>query len=179
MSCLCYGNILVSYTRGVLLNIFVTEFSEIFRKNSNENVVGWLFCIAIVEEQFPISMAYMYRGKSIITGWARLISLHTRSVWETICDALHIPVARIFGSELLESPSSSKHLRNVGLNPSPLPQNEDFDRSWHFGLSWSGPPPPPPPKCRFGQILAFWDYVGTRVWTLIPVSPKDTVSFSQ
>ena len=36
-----------------------------------------------------------------------LISLHIRSMWETICDALHIPVARNFGSKFLECPHSS------------------------------------------------------------------------
>ena len=47
-------------------------------------------------------------------------------------------------------------------------------------LGWVGldhhlpTPTPPPRKFRFGQLL---DYVGTGVWRLIAVSPKDPVSF--
>ena len=68
-----------------------------------------------------------------------IFSLHIRSKWETICDALHIPVARIFGSKFWECPYSLNHqppspshpppkmqiwthrgtLGCVGLNPSP------------------------------------------------------------
>ena len=72
-----------------------------------------------------------------------------------ICDALHIPFARIFGSKFPECPtqvfqecqSGSSHLPNS-------PKNADLDRSWHFGLSWSGPHLPPPK-------MQIWTDLGT------------------
>ena len=72
-----------------------------------------------------------------------VISLHIRSMWETICDALpHSSyqnlAARNFGSKFLECRQ---------------PENADLDRSWHF-----------------------WGFVGTGMWRLIAVSPKDTIS---
>ena len=116
--------------------------------------------------------------------FVRFINLHIRSIWETICDALHIPVARIFGSKFLECLHSSI----AGM------------------LVWTPPSPPPPLKCRFRQILALWvelvwttttpyplpppqmqiwtdlgtlGWVGreARMWRLITVSPVDTISF--
>ena len=50
--------------------------------------------------------------------------------------------------------------------PTPPPKNADLDRSWHFGLSWSGPPPPP------------HQFQGAHMWRPIAVSPVDTISFS-
>ena len=82
----------------------------------------------------------------------------------TICDALHIPVARIFGSKFLECPHSSfsgmlvwstpppkmniwADLGTLDLSSTPLytHTNLNLGRSWHFGfeLVWSTPFPLP------------------------------------
>ena len=68
-------------------------------------------------------------------------------MWETICDSLHIPVARNVGSKFPECPHSM-YFRNVGP---PHPQWKFGGRSCHieFDLVSSTPPP-----WKFGQILS-------------------------
>ena len=56
-----------------------------------------------------------------------IINPHIRSMWETICDALHIPVARNFGSKFLEFPTQV--FQEWSGVP---PPNENLGRSWHF-----------------------------------------------
>ena len=70
----------------------------------------------------------------------------------------------------------------VGLNIPPSPNWTDLGTlgwvclNYHHPSSSPKPLPPPPLKCRFVQILALWDYLGTRVWRLIAVFPKDAIS---
>ena len=92
----------------------------------------------------------------------------------TIC-ALHIPVARIFGSKFLECPHSSISGMLVWTITTPPPRKCRFGQilALRFELVWTTTPPPQ--TCRFGQIMALWDYARTGVWRLIAVSPKDTV----
>ena len=69
------------------------------------------------------------------------VSLHIRSMWETICVALpHSSYQNLAGRICVQNSLSSplKYFRNVGLDH----------------------PPSPPWKCRFGQILALWVWVG-------------------
>ena len=43
--------------------------------------------------------------------------------------------------------------------PAP-PENADLERSWHFGLSWSGPPHPSFPAMQIWTDLATLGWVG-------------------
>ena len=99
-----------------------------------------------------------------------MFSLHIRSVWETICDALPHSSYQNLGFKSLWVPPL-KYLRNVvsRVTAPPPPPNENLVRILHFGfqLVWSNPPAPRPPRT----------YVGAGVWRLVAVSPKDTVLF--
>ena len=69
-----------------------------------------------------------------------LISLHTRSVWETTCDALPHSSYQNFWFKIPWVPPL-KYFRNVGLdNP---PPHENLVRTCYLGfeLFWSTPPP--------------------------------------
>ena len=103
-----------------------------------------------------------------------LVSLHTRSVWESICDTL---------------PHSS--YQNLARLSEFLVRNSLSAPTQVFQKCWSGVPPLPlpPSKWKFGQILAlgtwagldyhpFPTYVRAGVGRRIAVSPKDTVSLS-
>ena len=73
------------------------------------------------------------------------ISLHTRSVWETICDALphssyQIPVGKYFAQNFLSAHPQVFQECWSGVLPPPSPtENENLGRSWRFGfeLLWS------------------------------------------
>ena len=82
-------------------------------------------------------------GLSNIPG-VKLVSLHIRSMWETICDAWACWSGWNFGPNSEEYPL-----------PLPSPENWNLGRSWHFNLSVSESPPPPC-KLKFSQILALW-----------------------
>ena len=94
-------------------------------------------------------------GERIIRGFhnSRLIrsSLHTRSVWETICDA------GVFGAKFLEGP----HRSIWGMLVLTIPQNKNLARTWHLGIEliWSAPT-----KKRTCVVAG--------VWRIIAVSPK-------
>ena len=144
------------------------------------------FCVfSGVNYKSSSDLAYLFSpgihlAELLIVEWNSLrtsFSLHIRSMWETICDALHIPVARNFGSKFLECPYSSISGMLVWIIPPP--PHENLGRSWHFEfeLVWSTPPPP---KMKIwadlGTLSLSWS--GARMWRLIAVSPVDTISFS-
>ena len=73
-----------------------------------------------------------------------LVSLHIRSVWETICDAwagffTHSKFVSKFSREPLSGISDQR-----APSPSPPPRKLKFRQSWHFEfwLLQSTPPPP-------------------------------------
>ena len=89
-------------------------------------------------------------------GWFRLISLHIRSMWETICDAWACWSGWKFGPNSTEYPYSEKQntppkmkiVRDLGTltfqfqNPPP-PENWNLGRSWHFvTFQFQNIPPP-------------------------------------
>ena len=83
-----------------------------------------------------------------------VISLHIRSIWETICDAWACWSGWNFGPNSTVYPHSE-----VGTPP---PKNSDLSISWHFKtfqfwLRNTTPLPshPPTPKFRFKHFLAF------------------------
>ena len=65
-----------------------------------------------------------------------LISLHIRSMWETICDAWAGWSGWKFGPNSTEYPYSA--IQNTPLPP----KNENCQKSWHFDFSVSEYPPP-------------------------------------
>ena len=71
-----------------------------------------------------------------------LVSLHIHSMWETICDALHIPVGRIFDSKFLECPTQVFQECWSGVPTTPLKMKIWADLGT-LDLSWSGVPPNP------------------------------------
>ena len=81
---------------------------------------------------------------------ACFISLHIRSMWETICDAWACWSGWKFGPNSTEYPYSKIQFQNTP----PPPKNENCQRSWHFDFSVSEYPSPPPTKLKFRQILA-------------------------
>ena len=83
--------------------------------------------------------------------WGTFISLHTRSVWETICDTL---------------PHSS--CQNF------LVQNSLSVPTRVFQECWSGPPTNSPSKVKFGQILALGIWVGLDWWNANSQSSLNT-----
>ena len=113
-----------------------------------------------------------------------IISLHIRSMWETICDAKaswtgwklgsEIPVYPIlgFGPQFTPNPSPPLKMKiwpglgnlsfDFGRIPPPPSENENLARTWHFEF-WLWENTPPPPR-------------RIRMWRLISVSPKDTIS---
>ena len=75
-----------------------------------QGILNVVFFFAKSIISFPSSWFSFHLGGNIFvfsTVLKKLFSLHIRSMWETICDALHIPVARILGSKFLECPHSS------------------------------------------------------------------------
>ena len=66
-----------------------------------------------------------------------VISLHIRSMWETICDAWACWSGWNFGPNSTEYPYSEIQFQNT-----PPPKNWNLGRSWHFDFSVSEYPPP-------------------------------------
>ena len=60
-----------------------------------------------------------------------LISLHIRSMWETICDALASWSGWEFGSKIPVYPILGFGSQNTPIPPPP-PENWNLGRSWHF-----------------------------------------------
>ena len=102
---------------------------------------------------------------------SNLISLHIRSMWETICDAWACWSGWNFGPNSTEYPYSEIQFQNTPPPPkmkivrdlgtltfqfqnTPPPQNENCQRSWHFDFSVSEYPPPR--KWKLSEILALW-----------------------
>ena len=99
----------------------------------------------------------------------KLVSLHIRSMWETICDAWACWSGWNFGPNSTEYPYSEIQFQNI-----PPPRNENCQRSWHFDFSVSEYPPklkivrdlgtltfqfqniPPPKNWKLSEILALW-----------------------
>ena len=99
------------------------------------------------------------RGAAIdlskISDWpdVDLISLHIRSMWETICDAKASRKCEgKFVIKILRTHYSGIRFRT----PPPLPENWNLDRTWHFGFWYSRTQPPPPPK-----KIKIWADLGT------------------
>ena len=92
-------------------------------------------------------------------------------MWETICDALHIPVARNFGSKFLECPHSSISGMLVWstTHSPPPPLTPTKKNIWAdlgtLSLSWSGVPPLPPK-------MKIWADLGTLSWSGLHPPPK-------
>ena len=136
-----------------------------------QGILNVVFFFAKSIISFPSSWFSFHLGGNIFvfsTVLKKLFSLHIRSMWETICDALHIPVARILGSKFLECPHSSISgmlvWNTTTLSPPPT------QKCW-FGqilALWVEFVWIPPPECRFGQILALWVEL---VWTTNLPSP--------
>ena len=101
----------------------------------------------------------------------QIISLHIRSMWETICDAWACWSGWNFGPNSTEYPYSEIQFQNT-----PSPENENCQRSWYFDFSVSEYPPSPknwnlgrswhfvtfqfqntpPRKWKLSEILALW-----------------------
>ena len=100
--------------------------------------------------------------------------------WQNLCSKFLECPTQVFqecwsGPPPPSPPDNLGTLGWVGLDHHPFPSPPRKCRFGHLGpLGWVGLDHHHPPwKCRFGQLL---DYVGTGVWRLITVSPKDTVS---
>ena len=109
-----------------------------------------------------------------------LISLHIRSMWETICDALaswsgwkfgsKIPVYPILGFGH-QHPPPTLRLFTFDLPripPPPSPENWNLGRSWHFKtfqfwLAQKPHPHPPPPPPTISPKYGRW-YVETNLY---------------
>ena len=105
---------------------------------------------------------------------ACLISLHIRSMWETICDAVASWSGWKFGSKFLECPYSSISGMLVWSAPPPPLKMKIWADLGTLSLSWSGVPLPP--NENYGGTLSL-SWSGDRMWRLIAVSPVDTISF--
>ena len=94
-------------------------------------------------------------SREIARYWScQIISLHIRSMWETICDAWACWSGWNFWSKFYRIPL---FWNTVSEYPPPHPENENCQRSWHFDFSVSEYPPSPSPpqkKLKFRQILA-------------------------
>ena len=109
-----------------------------------------------------------------------LISLHIRSMWETICDAkasrkwqgkicTEIPHNTLFWNLVQNNTPPPRKLKfrqildfGIWLTQNTPSPNWNLGRSWHFEF-WLPEPPPPHPS------------VGWSMWRLIAVSPKDSI----
>ena len=102
-----------------------------------------------------------------------LISLHIRSMWETICDAWACWSGWKFGANSTEYPYSVKQntpppqknwnlarswdFEYFQLQNTPPPENWNLARSWDFEyFQLQNTPPTHPPKLKFSQILGLW-----------------------
>ena len=83
-----------------------------------------------------------------------LVSPHVRDyLW---CKAFQSMAWQNLCSKFLECPVSTISRMLVWTNTPPPTQNADLNRSWHFGLSWSGPPPNHTPKSV--DLDWFWHF---------------------
>ena len=80
-----------------------------------------------------------------------LISLHIRSMWETICDA---KASRKWQGRICAQMGQNTLFWNL-VQDTP-PPNWNLGRSWHFEFWLDTISPPPPRKFKFRQILAIW-----------------------
>ena len=78
-----------------------------------------------------------------------LISLHIRSMWETICDALASWSGWKFGSKIPVCPILGFGHQPPSPLPPPPPRNWNLGISWHFKTFqfWLPQNPPPPEVC--------------------------------
>ena len=100
------------------------------------------------------------------------ISLHIRSMWETICDAqagfcTHSSNSNIFVQILQKAPPPPHENEKLQIwddqsllwnTPPPPPENWNLAISWHFEYFqfWHPTSPPPPWKLKFSHFLALW-----------------------
>ena len=92
-----------------------------------------------------------------------LISLHIRSMWETICDAWACWSGWKFGPNSTEYPYSE-------IQNTPPPENWNLARSWHFVIFQfqNTPPPPPPENWNLGRS---WHFVTFQFQNTPPHTP--------
>ena len=93
------------------------------------------------------------------------ISLHIRSMWETICDAWACWSGWKFGANSTEYPYS------VIQNTPPPPENWNLGRSWDF--EYFQLQNTPPRKLKFRQILGLW------VFSVTEYPPPRKLKFRQ
>ena len=101
-----------------------------------------------------------------------LISLHIRSMWETICDAqAGFCVNSKFLSKFSRAPVSGISDQST---PPPPHENWNLGRSWHFEYLqfWLPEFPPPLWKLKFRQILALWVF-SVLTSRVPPTSPSE------
>ena len=115
-----------------------------------------------------------------------IISLHIRSMWETICDAWACWSGWKFGPNSTEYPYSEIQFQNTPPPQKwklseilalwlfsfriPPPENWNLGRSWHF-VTFQFQNTPPPRKLKFRQILALChfsvsEYPPSKNWNL-------------
>ena len=98
-----------------------------------------------------------------------LISLHIRSMWETICDAWACWSGWKFGPNSTEYPYSPRQLQNT-----PPPWKLKFSQMlgfWVFSITEY----PPPRKLKFSQMLGLWVFSITEY----PPPQKKNLKFRQ
>ena len=98
--------------------------------SNRQRYVGVLYVLLGIEY---IQWRRTFAMKSLV-----LVSLHIRSMWETICDAWACWSGWKFGPEFYSLPQFC----NTEYPPPP-PENENCQKSWHFDFSVAEYPPPP------------------------------------
>ena len=107
----------------------------------------WILCTNIIISGLILSST-RNDWQSGLLKFACFVSLHIRSMWETICDAWACWSGWNFGPNSTEYPYSEIQFQNTP------PENENCQRSWHFDFSVSEYCPPW--KLKFRQILVLW-----------------------
>ena len=114
-----------------------------------QSPISWsLYSCSFTQSNVLWSDRHCARRKKPQEQW--FISLHIRSMWETICDAWACWSGWKFGSKSWEY----RYSQNSRV---PLPPNWNLGRSWHFEfwLGWEYPFPLPQ-KLKFSHFLALW-----------------------
>ena len=89
-----------------------------------------------------------------------IISLHIRSMWETICDAWACWSGWNFGPNSTVYPYSVEY---PPPPPSPPPGNWNLGRSWHF-KTFQFQNTPPQENCNFGRSWHFKTFQFQNIW---------------
>ena len=109
------------------------------RRQTNNGCIGSFLHYAKGADKLVNEINFKKSGSQqtpVVPYFWELISLHIRSMWETICDAWACWSGWKFGPNSTEYPYSEIQFQNTP------PGNENCQRSWHFDFSVSEYPPP-------------------------------------